>query len=210
MGGFAGGVGYDINCGCRLMVTDLEESDVKASSRRSSTNCSATSPPEWERVARSRSYRARSWRRSWYKGSLGGRAWIRDQAGLRRTEDGGALPGATPRRSVSALTRAASTKWHPRLGNHFLEVQIVDKVFDAPRRRRTASRRTDHGDGALRITGFRLPGLRDHLETMGRQADVTSSTCRPPTRVRPSRLAGGKQYLAAMPVPPTTPGPTGR
>ena len=40
-----GGVGYDINCGVRLLRSDLEWDDVKPRIRTSSTSSSATSPP---------------------------------------------------------------------------------------------------------------------------------------------------------------------
>ncbi len=126
-----GGVGYDINCGVRLMRTRLEAADltprldtlldalhaavpagVGARSRVS------LSLPELKRVAER------------------GAAWAAERGGgegdLARIESHGRIDGA----DADALSEHARERGRGQLGslgsgNHFLEVQAVDEVYDA-------------------------------------------------------------------------------
>ncbi len=126
-----GGVGYDINCGVRLMTTNLKEEDIRPHLQRivsdlfkniptgvGSTGAIKLSKKEERRVA------------------LLGAEWaVRNGFGewedLERTEDGGRMEGADP----SVLSEKALERGHDQLGtlgsgNHFLEIQVVDRIYD--------------------------------------------------------------------------------
>ncbi len=128
-----GGIGFDINCGVRLVRTDLTEqrgaAEAEGAGRaRSTTRCPAASAPR-RRYASSRrrtcgpsgrTGRAGPWRRA----SAARRTW----SGRRR---GGALPGADPGMPSShAMQRGQPQVGTLGSGNHFLEVDVVDEVFD--------------------------------------------------------------------------------
>jgi len=127
-----GGVGYDINCGVRLMRTDLLATQLGDSMAKlvhqiqrdvpaglGSEGAIATlSERDLDEVLRD------------------GAAWaVRHGYGepddLEHTEANGCLPGADPH----ALSRRARERGAPQLGtlgsgNHFAELQVVDQVFD--------------------------------------------------------------------------------
>ncbi len=127
-----GGVGYDINCGVRLVRSDLVAAELGANLAKvvhqiqsdvpagvGSEGAIATlSDHDLDEVLRD------------------GAAWaVRRGYGqaedLEHTEAGGCLAGADPR----GLSRRARERGAPQLGtlgsgNHFAEVQVVDEVFD--------------------------------------------------------------------------------
>ena len=127
-----GGVGYDINCGVRLMRTDLRAADLGERMHRLVTQVQRDVPAgvgsegaiatlkdaDLDEVLR-----------------IGARWAVRAGFGqpedLEFTEAGGCLAGADP----SALSRRARERGAPQLGtlgsgNHFAELQVVDEVFD--------------------------------------------------------------------------------
>ena len=126
-----GGVGFDINCGIRLLRTDLTESDVRprlrdliaALFRDIHTGTGAgrrlkLSPHEINDVLRQGS----GWA---VKHGLG------DPDDLEVTEEGGCMGDVYPK----AVGDRPKARGGPQLGtlgsgNHFLEVQVVDELFD--------------------------------------------------------------------------------
>ncbi len=126
-----GGVGYDINCGVRLVRSNLYYKDVKRELR-----------PLVEALFRSvPTVVGRSGRYKFDKKELHhilgeGPRWFlnRDLAtrgDIDHTEAEGRLDGADPDCvSDHALQRGAEQCGTLGSGNHFLEVQIVDQVFD--------------------------------------------------------------------------------
>lgn len=126
-----GGVGYDINCGVRLLKTSLKEEEVKPRLREligalfSQIPCGVgesgnirVDRKEAEKVLREGSRWAVS-------RGLGTRE------DLEHTEAGGALDGANPDWvSERAYERGANQLGTLGAGNHFLEVQVIDQVFD--------------------------------------------------------------------------------
>ncbi|MFH1985127.1 MAG: RtcB family protein [Pseudomonadota bacterium] len=126
-----GGVGYDINCGVRLARTDLMEADVRRHleplvnalyqnipSGVGSTGPLKLSEKEEKRVLVSGSRWA-------VENGLG------EAADLEYTEDGGCLAGADPSVvSDRALKRGRQQLGTLGSGNHFVEVGVVDEVFD--------------------------------------------------------------------------------
>ena len=126
-----GGVGYDINCGCRLMTTNLRADetrpfikDLVAALFRSIPSGVGTSGP----VRLSKSEEARVAVRGAEWAVKSGFGHMED---LQRTEDGGCMEGADP----SVLSARAVKRGQKQLGtlgsgNHFLEIQVVDQIYD--------------------------------------------------------------------------------
>jgi tRNA-splicing ligase RtcB (3'-phosphate/5'-hydroxy nucleic acid ligase) len=126
-----GGVGYDINCGVRLLVLPIAAAELAARkqalvheiSRRVPTGSGRdgglrVDDRQLERVLRE-----------------GPRALVERGIGtpddLEHTESGGRLPGADPDRvSERAHTRGSTQLGTMGSGNHFVEVQRVDRIFE--------------------------------------------------------------------------------
>jgi len=126
-----GGVGYDINCGVRLLRTDLEADQVlpriqdlvnqmfrDVPSGVGSKGLIRISPQELTQVLQQGA--------AWAVGRGFGRP-----EDLDHLESSGRLEGADP----GQLSERAKTRGVPQLGtlgagNHFLEVQVVEQIFD--------------------------------------------------------------------------------
>jgi len=126
-----GGVGYDINCGVRLLGTRLSHEDVAPYLDELATqlqrNCPhgvgrggefALSRKELEEVVRQ------------------GARWAlkrgyATEMDLERTEENGRIDGADPDKiGPRAYERARDQLGTLGAGNHFIEVDVVDEVFD--------------------------------------------------------------------------------
>jgi len=126
-----GGVGYDINCGVRLVRTKLHESDVRPRLRELIEALFRRIPAG---VGRGGAYRfdAKQLKRIMAEGPgyLAQRGLATDRD-LEFTEAGGRLPGAEPDRlSERAVHRGLDQCGTLGSGNHFLEVQLVDRICD--------------------------------------------------------------------------------
>ena len=128
-----GGVGYDINCGVRLMRTNLVCQDVQprigplmdALYRRIPAGVGTGGPYL---------FGGKELRRLLVEGSqyLATRGWA-TPGDLEHTEAGGCLPDAQPDYvSPRALQRGGDQCGTLGSGNHFLEVQVVDEILDEP------------------------------------------------------------------------------
>ena len=127
-----GGIGYDINCGVRLLATQIEYEIVKDYIDELATALDHYCPSgvgekgnlplsegELERVC------------------LQGSQWaikkgFATEADVNRTEENGRLEGADP----TKVSKRAKERGRPQLGslgagNHFIEIDIVDQVFDS-------------------------------------------------------------------------------
>ena len=126
-----GGVGYDINCGVRLATTALTETDVRPKlpelvnalyrnipSGVGSTGSVKLSVAEEKKVLREGS--------NWAL-----RQGFGEDSDIDHTEDGGSLPGADPDLiSQRALQRGQKQLGTLGSGNHFLEVGVVEEIYD--------------------------------------------------------------------------------
>src|SRR3954452_4789786 len=126
-----GGVGYDINCGVRLLRSDLEWDDVKPRIRALVDQLFRDIPTG---VGQSGHYKFDKPKlaRLMEQGSkyVVGQGWGTEHD-LQFTEAGGRLKGAGPDRvSDRAYTRGYDQCGTLGSGNHFLEVQVVDRVID--------------------------------------------------------------------------------
>lgn len=126
-----GGVGYDINCGVRLIRTDLARADVQTRIRELVDALFDTVPTGVGRGGQVKFGRA-DLRKLLAGGSRyvvnEGFGWDED---LAVTEAGGCLDRARPEYvSDRALERGADQCGTLGSGNHFLEVQVVEEVVD--------------------------------------------------------------------------------
>ncbi|OYT54052.1 MAG: RNA-splicing ligase RtcB [Candidatus Altiarchaeales archaeon ex4484_2] len=126
-----GGVGYDINCGVRLLTTDLSESELRPRLRQLVDSLFNTVPSG---VGSKSSLRLSISELD--KVAVSGAGWAIDKGlgleeDLKHTEENGAIEGASPAKvSDRAKSRGKNQLGTLGAGNHFLEVQAVDKIFD--------------------------------------------------------------------------------
>jgi tRNA-splicing ligase RtcB len=126
-----GGVGYDINCGCRMMTTKLHLDEIRnrmpelvtalfqnIPSGVGSTGPLKLSPKDSRKVLTE------------------GAKWTVDQGygtheDLEATEDRGVMAGADPEKiSDRAMERGKQQLGTLGSGNHFLEIEVVEEIFD--------------------------------------------------------------------------------
>ena len=120
---------------------------------------------------------------------------------LDHTEDRGALPSADPAAvSERAYSRGLDQVGTLGSGNHFLEVQVVDEIFDAE-----AALAFGLSEGQITVMvhcgsrGFGYQVCDDHLSLMGQAADKYHISL--PDRqlaCAPVTSPEGRRYLAAM------------
>ena len=128
-----GGIGFDINCGVRLLRSSLEESDLRTHLERLADALFRAVPSGVGAHGRA-PLRADELEAVLERGA----AWVveRDEglrADLDHTEAGGCLEGASPGDvSRRARERGAAQLGTLGSGNHFLEVQVVERIDDAP------------------------------------------------------------------------------
>jgi tRNA-splicing ligase RtcB len=128
-----GGVGYDINCGVRLLTTNLSEEDIKpklvqlANAIFENVPCGLGSRRKDFRVTATDLDRL----------VVEGVQWVIDQ-GLGWSEDAdhceerGCMKNANPDKvSTTAKNRGLTQIGTLGSGNHFLEIQKVDKIYDS-------------------------------------------------------------------------------
>ena len=127
-----GAIGYDINCGVRLLATGIEFDAVKDEMDTLATLLNQHCPsgvgsqgvvrlniPELDRIL-----------------SEGARWALKNgfatENDLARTEEGGCLDGANPSKvSDRAKQRGREQIGSLGAGNHFIEVDMVDRIFDS-------------------------------------------------------------------------------
>lgn len=126
-----GGIGFDINCGVRLMRTDLTESDLKGKLPQIVDTLFKTVPAGVGSkgfVKLNRSQFEDMTRNGVDWCIENGYAWKRDRE---RIEENGHMPGADPAKvSDKAVSRGIDQLGTLGSGNHFLEIEVVEKVFD--------------------------------------------------------------------------------
>ncbi len=196
-----GGVGYDINCGCRLMATNLSLVDVQdrisdlttalynhIPSGVGSTGQVKLSGKDQKKVLEE----GARWAVKAGFGSL---------EDLDTTEDGGAIAGADPELvSARALERGKQQLGTLGSGNHFLEIEMVQEIFDE-----TAAQAFGLRKGQIVImihSGSRGLGYQicdDYLALMVKHAQETGIEL-PDRQLACAYLSSqrGRNYLAAM------------
>lgn len=196
-----GAIGYDINCGVRLLASQLEYEAVKdhlgtlataldhfCPSGVGGKGSLSMSESDLEKVCRE----GAQWSR---------KAGYATEADVRRTEEAGRLDGA----DFSKVSKRARERGRPQLGtlgsgNHFIEVDVVDEVFDDQ-----AAQAMGLQQGRLVVQihcgsrGFGHQICSDYVQEF--QAAVRRYNIRLPDRelvCAPLDSPEGQAYLAAM------------
>lgn len=128
-----GGVGYDINCGVRLLTTNLSEQDVRPKLAELTNTI-------FENVPCGLGSRRKDFKVTIHdldRLVVEGVQWVIDQ-GLGWSEDAehceerGCMKNADPDKvSTTAKNRGLTQVGTLGSGNHFLEIQKVDRIYDA-------------------------------------------------------------------------------
>jgi tRNA-splicing ligase RtcB len=196
-----GGVGYDINCGIRLLATHLKLEELRPHLDKLATilytNCPSgvgkggnikLKPGELDQVI-----------------SQGARWAVKrgygTDADLERTEENGCLEGADPAKvSQRAKDRGKGQVGTLGAGNHFIEVDVVQNVFDE-----TAAQRIGLHEGQIavqihcgsrglghQVCGDYVRRFQKTINTYGLNLPDRELVC------APLSSAEGQDYLSAM------------
>lgn len=127
-----GGVGYDINCGVRLLASHLDREEIEPFREDLMTALFQSCPSGLGGKGR-----VRVDKRQLDQLLLEGASWARKQGlatqrDVEHTEESGSLPGADP----SKVGKRAKERGLPQVGslgsgNHFLELDVVQEIYDA-------------------------------------------------------------------------------
>jgi tRNA-splicing ligase RtcB len=197
-----GGVGYDINCGVRLLRTSLGEAEVRPKINELVNDLFLNVPSGLGSEGKIKVNQKEMDRLMVEGARWAVRRGLGSEEDLDVTEEGGCLGGANPGK-ISDRARKRGTPQAGTLGsgNHFLEVQVVKEIFDS------------HIADALGITeigqvlvlihtgsrGFGHQVCTDHLRVM--EQAVSKYGINLPDRqlaCAPIESPEGQDYLAAM------------
>src|SRR5213080_1875405 len=197
-----GGVGYDINCGVRLIRTNLTEDEVRpALSRLVDTIFnfipSGLGSRGQIKLSAIELDKAVTDGLDWAIDK--GYAWPEDPKTI---EEEGCMEAADPSKvSSSARSRGAPQLGSLGSGNHFIEIERADKIFD----KRVAERLGIHKEGQILVlihTGSRGYGHQtcsDYLKVMERA--INKYNIKLPDRelaACPSKSPEAEDYIPAM------------
>ncbi|MDH5438378.1 MAG: RtcB family protein [Candidatus Bathyarchaeota archaeon] len=127
-----GGVGYDINCGVRLLTTNLSEADIRPKLAELANTIFKNVPSGLG--SRRKDFRLTSHELD--RLTSKGVQWVVDQGlgwpeDIKHCEENGCMEVANPDKvSTRAKERGLTQVGTLGSGNHFLEVQKVDKIYD--------------------------------------------------------------------------------
>ena len=197
----AGGVGFDISCGVRTYTTGLTEDGVRGRLEAIAHDLYRTVPAGVGSEGDLRLTVAEL-----VEVMRGGARWAVDREygeaeELERVEERGAVKGAEPAKvSDRAKQRQLRQVGTLGSGNHYLELQVVDRVFDAE-----AAKAFGLAEGELLVTihcGSRGLGHQigtDYMQLLGKAAPRHGLDL--PDRelaCAPLRSPEGRDYLGAM------------
>ena len=197
-----GGVGYDINCGVRLLRSDLTLDDIKGKVRDLADQFYLNIPAGvgGEGSLRVDEGELKQVMRKGAKWMIErGIGWPED---LEASEQGGCMDIAAP----ECISKEAIKRGRPQLGtlgagNHFLEIQVVDEVYDSD----AADAFGITGPGQITVMihtgsrGFGHQVCEDSLQVM--QTAVAKYGIDLPDRqlaCAPVKSPEGQDYLGAM------------
>jgi tRNA-splicing ligase RtcB len=125
-----GGVGYDINCGVRLLGTHLDGEDVALYLDELATQLQRNCPHGVGRGGKIKLKRSELIRLVEEGGQWALKNGYATPMDLEHTEENGRIPGADASKvSERALARGIDQVGTLGAGNHFIEVDIVEEVF---------------------------------------------------------------------------------
>ena len=197
-----GGIGFDINCGVRLAATHLELQDIQPKMKKlvaalfERIPCGVGSQGAIRKLSRNDMARV----------AVKGAEWpvemgFGSDADLVNVEANGCVEGADPDRvSDRAVERGTRQLGTLGSGNHFLEVDVVDQIFD-PKIAETLGLRKGQVTVFIHSgsRGFGYQTCDDYLRTM--QEAVKRYGFQLPDRqlaCAPVDSKEGRAYLAAM------------
>jgi tRNA-splicing ligase RtcB len=197
-----GGVGYDINCGVRLLASNLAAADIERKKSRLADALFSNVPAGVGTQAGAGRLSDSDLRKLLSQGAR----WAIERGqgepeDLLNIESGGQLPEADPDLvSERALERGAPQLGSLGSGNHFLEVQVVDEVYDEAAAQamglaagyvavliHTGSRGLGHEVCTEHVRSFVSASPRFGIDLPDRQLAAA-----------PSESPEGRAYLAAM------------
>jgi tRNA-splicing ligase RtcB len=196
-----GGVGFDVNCGVRFVRTNFHYEEIKDKVRDLVRNLFHSVPAGLGSKGEIR-VGEKEERRIMLKGS----AWAVENgygvlADLEATEEHGAIAGADPGAvSDRAYERGKAQSGTLGSGNHFLEAQVVDHIYDAD-----IAEQFGLSEGLITLMihsgsrGFGYQICDDYLKVMVRAMQKYNISL--PDRqlaCAPLDSPEAKQYLAAM------------
>ncbi len=197
-----GGVGYDINCGVRLLRTNLSEAQVRPRINELLNALYRNVPSGLGSEGK-----IKVSQKEMSQLMVEGARWavkrgLGSEEDLNVTEDGGCISGADPSKiSEKAVKRGLPQAGTLGSGNHFLEVQVVKEIFDS----HIASIMGIDEVGQILVLihtgsrGFGHQVCTDHLRVM--EGAVSKYGIKLPDRqlaCAPVRSPEGQDYLAAM------------
>jgi tRNA-splicing ligase RtcB len=170
-----GGVGYDINCGVRLLTTNLSEKDIRP-------KLPALIDAIFNNVPCGLGSRRKDFKVSGHdldRLCTEGVQWVIDQGmgwqgDAEHCEENGCMKNADPQKvSNTAKNRGFQQLGTLGSGNHFLEIQRVDKILDQTRAKTFGI--TDEGQVTVMIhcgsRGFGHQICSDYLRVMERAVE---------------------------------------
>ena len=197
-----GGVGYDINCGVRLLRTNLHEAEVRPKIKQLINELFVNIPSGLGSEGK-----IKVSRKEMEQLMLEGARWavrhgLGSEEDLDVTEEGGCIKGADPGKiSDKAVKRGMPQAGTLGSGNHFLEVQVVKEIFEP--NIASVMGITEIGQVLVLIhtgsRGFGHQVCTDHLRVMEEAASRYGIKL--PDRqlaCAPIESQEGKDYLAAM------------
>ncbi len=127
-----GGVGYDINCGVRLLKTQLQRSDILPHLKTLTASLFSTIPTGVGSHHRGHHFSQQDYRDVLQQGAgWGVKQGFGEEEDLHYIEEGGRLPQADPSLvSVRAMERGQGQLGTLGSGNHFVELGYVDEIYD--------------------------------------------------------------------------------
>jgi len=197
-----GGVGYDINCGVRLLRTNLNEAEVRLKIKQLVNELFANVPSGLGSEGK-----IKVSQKEMKELMIEGAHWavkhgFGSKEDLDATEENGCIKGADPSKiSDRAIKRGMPQTGTLGSGNHFLEVQVVKEIFEPE----IASVMGINAIGQILVLihtgsrGFGHQVCTDHLRVMEEAASKYGIKL--PDRqlaCAPIESKDGKDYLAAM------------
>ncbi|MBI2068379.1 MAG: RtcB family protein [Deltaproteobacteria bacterium] len=197
-----GGVGYDINCGVRLLRTDIDKKEVQPRLRQLVEILYRNIPSGVGAHRDDLTLNQKEVREILEKGARWGvergYGWNED---LERIESQGSILGADPAEvSPRAIERGKNQAGTVGSGNHFVEVEYVDEIYDAQKAGVFGLFKDQivvHLHSGSRGLGYQV--CDDYLELMLKTSQkygielVDRQLC-----CAPLRSPEAKRYLAAM------------
>jgi tRNA-splicing ligase RtcB len=127
-----GGVGYDINCGVRLLKTSLEKSDIERKIKDLVDHLFINVPSGIGSKRKDTKLSTQDAKQIFSKGAT----WAVEKGfgmeqDIEHIEERGAIPGADP----DIISQHALERGRPQLGtlgsgNHFVEIDFIDEIYD--------------------------------------------------------------------------------